>query len=102
MAKQFDVVATTGKYQKDGETKYVNKNVGAVIQTQHGLSLVLDASFNPAGCPISEDGKVWLRLFEPKDDNQKPAQQSRQNSNGTQASAAPSNFDNFDDDIPFN
>lgn len=95
MAKKYDIVATIGKYEKDGETKYINRNVGAVLETQHGLSIVLDASFNPAGCPITEDGKVWLKLFEPRDDNQKAATQQRQTSQA-QAEAGM-----LDDDIPF-
>jgi hypothetical protein len=70
MSKKYDVVATTGTYQKDGETKYVNRNVGAVIQTKHGFRLALDASFNPAGCPKTDDGKVYMALFEPRDNDQ--------------------------------
>ena len=66
MAKVYDVVATVGTYEKDGETKYISRNVGAVIETRNGLSLKLDASFNPAGCKRNDDGSVWLALFEPK------------------------------------
>lgn len=103
MAKRYDVVATTGTYEKEGQKKYINRNVGAVLETQHGLSLVMDASFNPAGCPISEDGKVWLKLFEPKDENQqKPAQQPRENRSAS--APAQSNYDQFgdmDSEIPF-
>lgn len=71
MSKKYDVVATVGRYEKDGQTKYITRNVGSVIQTQKGFRLALDASFNPAGCKVEEDGKVWLALFEPKPrDNQ--------------------------------
>lgn len=73
--KKFDVLATTGTYMKDGEKKYKSQNVGAVIQTKHGLRLKLDASFNPAGCPRDDDGGVWLALFEPREKKQEnPAQ----------------------------
>lgn len=71
MSKKYDVVATVGRYEKDGQTKYITRNVGSVIQTQKGFRLAMDASFNPAGCKVEEDGKVWLALFEPKPrDNQ--------------------------------
>lgn len=66
MSKLFDVVATTGKYQKDGQTKYLNKTVGSIIETKHGNRLKLAAWFNPAGCEKDEDGSVWLALFPPK------------------------------------
>lgn len=80
MAKRkYDVVATTGTYQdkQTGQTKYINRNVGAVIQNDKGFSLALDASFNPAGCPKRDDGKVWLALFEPRQDNGGQQQQDQ-------------------------
>ena len=64
---KYDVVATVGKYEKDGQTKYLTKNVGRILETKDGhKKLLLDSSFNPAGCERGEDGKVWLALFEPK------------------------------------
>lgn len=64
---KYDVIATVGKYQKDGQTRYLTKNVGRVLTLNNGqVKLLLDASFNPAGCERGEDGKVWLSLFEPK------------------------------------
>lgn len=96
MGKKYDVVATVGKYEKDGIQKYVTRNVGAVIETDKGLSMTLDASFNPAGCPISPDGKIWLKFFDPRADGQ----QSSQPSQGRAAQSAP--FADFDDSIlPF-
>lgn len=96
MAKKYDVVATTGFYMAGNEKKYISRNVGSVIETQHGLSITLDASFNPAGCPITEDGKVWLKLFEPR---QKDAQQGgQQPSQQPQENNQP---DDFDSSIPF-
>lgn len=76
MSKKYDVVATTGTYQdrQSGEKKFINRNVGSIIQTQHGFRLCLDASFNPAGCKVEEDGKVWLALFEPKPKESQPSQ----------------------------
>jgi len=99
MSKRYDVVATIGQYEKDGQTKYVTRNVGAVIQTSKGFRLKLDASFNPAGCPRSDDGGVWLALFEPRDDQQQTQQQApRQQPQRSQQAAPP---DDFDSEIPF-
>ena len=98
MSKRYDVVATIGQYEKDGQTKYVTRNVGAVIQTSKGFRLKLDASFNPAGCPRSDDGGVWLALFEPRDDQQQGQPQQRQQPQRSQQAAPP---DDFDLDIPF-
>lgn len=68
MSKKYDVVAGVGTYQdrSTGETKYINKNVGAIIQTEKGFRLCLDATFNLAGMKRGDDGKVWLSLFEPR------------------------------------
>lgn len=104
MAKKYDVVATIGKYEKDGQTKFINRNVGAIIKTDKGFRLALDATFNPAGCDKDNNGRVWLALFEPRDDqpqqqaNQQQAQQNRPQQN--QQAAMP-NYNDFDDDIPF-
>lgn len=98
MSKRYDVVATIGQYEKDGQTKYVTRNVGAVIQTSKGFRLKLDASFNPAGCPRSDDGGVWLALFEPRDDQQQTQQQAPRQAQRSQQAAPP---DDFDSEIPF-
>jgi single-strand DNA-binding protein len=98
MSKRYDVVATIGQYEKDGQTKYVTRNVGAVIQTSKGFRLKLDASFNPAGCPRSDDGGVWLALFEPRDEQQQGQQQAPRQAQRSQQAAPP---DDFDSEIPF-
>lgn len=77
MSVRYDVVATVGQYEKDGQIKYLTRKVGVVVNTQKGFRLKLDSTFNPAGCPRGDDGGVWLALFEPKDDQQKPQQQSQ-------------------------
>ncbi|EPN4461352.1 hypothetical protein ACT1UE_000516 [Pseudomonas aeruginosa] len=93
MSVKYDVVATVGQYEKDGQVKYLNRKVGAIVSAQKGYRLKLDACFNPAGCAQrSEDGGVWLALFEPKKD-----QPQQQQSAPLQAQAN----DSFDDDIPF-
>lgn len=95
MARKYDVVATLGTYQKDGETKYLTRNVGTVIETQKGLRLKLEASFNPAACRMDDDGRIWLALFEPRDDQQGAQQPAPQ----TAPSGGGADFEN--DSIPF-
>lgn len=77
MGVKYDVVATVGQYEKDGQTKYLTRKVGVIVSTQKGFRLKMDATFNPAGCPRADDGGVWLALFEPKDDQQKTQQQAQ-------------------------
>lgn len=96
MSVRYDVVATVGKYEKDGQTKYLTRKVGVVVNTQKGFRLKLDASFNPAGCPVGEDGSIWLAFFEPRDDQQ----QAPRNASKPEP-AKPRGDDKFDDDIPF-
>lgn len=97
MAKKYDVVATIGKYEKDGQTKFVNRNVGAIIQTDKGFRLALDATFNPAGCDKDNNGRVWLALFEPRDDRQANQQQAPQNRPQQNQQAAPPQIEDWDD-----
>lgn len=87
-----DIVATIGTYQKDGETKYVTRKVGAILDTKHGKRIKLDASFNPAGCVKSEDGGVWLAIFDQKEDD-KPKRDAPK--------GKPAQSDDPDDEIPF-
>lgn len=67
MSTAKDIVATIGTYQRNGETKYVTRKVGALIDTSKGLRIKLDASFNPAGCKRDEDGGVWLAIFDQRE-----------------------------------
>lgn len=100
MAKhKYDVVATVGKYEKNGETKYISRKVGAVIQTDKGFRMKMDAFFNPAGCKVDEDGSIWLALFEPRDDQQQgqPQQQRQGQTQRSQQAAPPA----YEDDVPF-
>lgn len=97
MAKVYDVVATVGTYQKDGETKYISKNIGEIFETKNGLAMKIDATFNPAGCTKTDDGKVWLKLFEPRQDS---GQQSGQQPSQGRAPQPQPKFDDFDD-APF-
>lgn len=98
MSYRYDVVATIGTYEKDGETKYITRKVGGVISTDKGFRMKLDASFNPAGCRIGDDGSVWLAFFEPKQKEEQQQQRAPQRQAPRQAQQAP---DDFDSEIPF-
>lgn len=63
---KYDLVATLGTYEKDGQKKYISRTVGMLMHSEKGLDIKLDASFNPAGCVRREDGSVWLKAFEQK------------------------------------
>ncbi|MCT5734008.1 hypothetical protein ACM7N4_24145 [Pseudomonas aeruginosa] len=90
MSAKYDVVATVGQYEKDGQTKYLSRKVGVIVNTKNGFRLKLDACFNPAGCPRTDDGGVWLALFEPKEKEQQLSAPRQAQAN-----------DSFDEDIPF-
>jgi hypothetical protein len=83
MAKKFDVVVGQS-YTRNGEEKTKWLNIGAVIETERGLSLKLET------VPLGWDG--WAKLFEPKprEEQPKPANAVPQDT------GAP-----FNDDIPF-
>ena len=92
MAKVYDVVATTGKYEKDGQTKYRTQNVGAVIQTKEGyLKLKLTAPV-----VVNDEGQVvnWFSLFEPR-----PQQSQQQAASASQDTPLQPDFE--DSQIPF-
>lgn len=90
-----DIVATIGTYLKDGETKYVNRKVGALVETKHGPKIKLDASFNPAGCIREDDGGVWLAIFDQRerDDGGQPRGDRNKTPGGR------SSRDDFNDDL---
>ena len=94
-----DIVATIGTYQKDGETKYVSRKVGVLLDTSKGPRIKLDASFNPAGCQRGEDGGVWLAIFDQRENNGQSSQPRQQAPARQEAPADDSGFN--DDDIPF-
>lgn len=98
-----DIVATIGTYQKDGETKYVSRKVGVLLDTSKGPRIKLDASFNPAGCQRGDDGGVWLAIFDQRENNGQSTQPRQQaQSAPAQRKDYPEHADQFnDDDIPF-
>lgn len=58
--KRYDVVVA----EKNGDKTYW-RNIGAVLQTEKGFSLKLNA------IPVGWDG--WAQLFEPKSENKPEA-----------------------------
>ena len=103
-----NLVATIGKYEKDGKVNYVSRTVGTLIETDKGLRIKLDASFNPAGCIKGEDGGVWLAAFDPKPrEQQATPSAARAQPKHTPSARDDSHFDDalandfIDDDIPF-
>lgn len=73
--KKYDIVATVGTYQKNGETKSRFKNVGVVMEKDGRPYILIDRTFNIAGLP-NPDGRdnALLSLFEPRDNaDSKPA-----------------------------
>lgn len=59
MKKKYDAVVTTGKYtDRDGKEKNRYLTVGAVLESDKGLSLKLEA------LPVGFNG--WINFYEPK------------------------------------
>jgi hypothetical protein len=89
MAKKvYNVVAITGKYtDRDGNEKNRYVTIGAVIQTDKGMSLRMEA------IPTGWDG--WAGLYEPEEKQQehRPASRPQGRSAG--------NSSHDDDSIPF-
>jgi hypothetical protein len=64
MAVVYEVIATTGTYQKDGEEKKRWTRIGTVLQGKNGLVLKMDS------VPVGWDG--WATLAEPRAKNDLP------------------------------
>lgn len=86
MKKVYDAVVVVGEYEdrKTGQTKKQYRTVGAVLQNDEGrLSLKLEmvplVNFNG-----------WINFYEPREKEQKPAEQPRQQEQ-----------EPFSDEIPF-
>jgi single-strand DNA-binding protein len=96
-----DLVATIGTYEKDGQTKYVTRKVGTLLETDKGIRVKLDACFSPAGCRVDADGSVWLAAFDPKPREQlaTPAAARSQPKHSAQTGGVDDSF--FNDDIGF-
>lgn len=90
MSKKYDVVAVTGSYEKNGETKKKYRNVGVMMEGEHGPYILLERSFNPAGVPSKNGESIILNLFEPK-----------MKEEGYKAAAKAAKGDDLADEIPF-
>lgn len=104
MSTAKDIVATIGTYtDRHGQTKYVSRKVGSLLETSKGPRIKLDASFNPAGCKRDEDGGVWLAIFDqrPRDGDRQDAPRSEPRPSGGTGPVEHA-VDDFDTDlIPF-
>ena len=96
--KKYDLVVTVGEYQgRDGQTKREYRNIGAVLENDKGLYMIIDRTFNPAGVPNPENrGNLIVSMFEPRNDDQR--------GNRQQSSQSGQQYDRDmpdDRDIPF-
>lgn len=98
MAKLYDLAVKTRTYKDSaGNDKAVWKTVGSVLETKNGGKVILlDRTFNPAGCPADEGrDTVMISMFEPKDKAQDA--HSTEKANAFQKQPA----DDFESDLPF-
>lgn len=91
VVKKFDLAVKTGSYQVQGETKNRYQNVGAVMEGDNGMFVVLNRHFNPAGVPFKEGSdQILVSCFEPRQQD------------GQRAAPAKSSAPAADDgDVPF-
>ncbi len=93
--KTHEITVTVGEYKdRDGNTKKRYQSVGALMQGDNGLYIMLAKWFNPAGVVDSRGGEsILLSCFEPR--QQQAAPQQRNTAPQSQAS------DDYSQDIPF-
>ena len=91
MAKR--IVAKTGEYQKDGQTKGEYTKLGVMLNNNNGDYMLLDPSVSLAGLLIKQNAlaaktngqqrdMVMISIFE--DDNQQQGQNNNQQQNSQQ------------------
>ena len=82
MAKIYDLAVKTRTYKdSQGNDKAVWKTVGSILETKNGGKVILlDRTFNPAGCP-AEEGRdtVMISMFEPKERGQDAHSEAKAN-----------------------
>jgi hypothetical protein len=70
MGKKFDLVAVTGTYEVNGETKKRYANCGAVFEKEDGsLSVKIES------LPVGTEWNGWLSMYEPQQRQQQGGQQ---------------------------
>jgi hypothetical protein len=67
--KVGDIMAPIGKYLKDGEEKTSWLKCGALLETDKGFRIKMDA------LPVVI-GEGWFQVFEPRDDKQSQSRPS--------------------------
>ena len=66
--KVYDAAVKVGVYEIDGEEKGRYENVGAVLESDNGMFLLLKRTFNPAGVNVREgDDRILISFFEPQE-----------------------------------
>ena len=87
MKKTYELTASVGKYQKDGEEKTNYVRIGTVFEREDGTMCAKIDSM-----PVGNDFTGWVNFFKPRmqEDGYKAAKQAVAHDGG------------MDDSIPFN
>jgi len=97
--KKYDIVLSAGSYTNgQGEEKKRWVNAGVIMQGDDGFFALLDPGVNLAAYKEPGKDRVIASLFEPRQQQQKPQQQS---ANAGYEALHGDNADDFDDSIPF-
>lgn len=100
MKKLYDISVKSGTYVLNGEQKNKYVNIGAMMETDKGPFLFLNAHANLAAFPRREGSEsVIASLFEPRDRDAAPS--APRSSSATPSRAPASAGEPFNDDIPF-
>ena len=104
-----DLVVSVSTYvDNQGQTKHRYLNVGSMMQNEHGVYLILDKTFNPAGIIDNKEG-CFISCFDVKDRSKQPqyqqnSQQPTQQAPKTQSQVVDNmaaGFDDINDSVPF-
>ena len=100
MKKLYDLAVKSGSYEKNGETKGRYVNVGALMESDNGPFLFINAHVNFAAFPRRDGSEsVIVSCFEPKpkDGHDWKAAEQRETVPESRSAAA----DDPNDPIPF-
>lgn len=99
--KVKDLAVVTGSCtDRDGNEKKRYANIGAMMESDNGPFLMLNAHFNPAGVPRKDGSEsILVSMFDPKERDASGGQQ-RQPEQRSQQRNDPFAGD-LDEDIPF-
>jgi len=104
------LVAKTGQYEKDGQTKGRYTEVGIIMSNDKGEYCLLDPAINLAGILLQQQAlaaqtggrsgdKVMVSIFE--SENGGGGQQRQSNNSGSGAGGSVNSGRDMDQDIPF-